>query len=197
MATASTMLPLGTPCPDFALPDVETGKVVSRDDFAAAPALLVIFLCNHCPYVVHVRDELARIARDYTSRGVAIVGITSNDVEAYPEDAPEPTAAMAKAAGWTFPVLYDESQSVAHAFTAACTPDFFLFDAARQLVYRGELDESRPSRGPDRPGKGTCDGRALRAALDATLAGQKPSPDQFPSLGCSIKWKPGREPAYA
>lgn len=190
------MLALGTPCPDFSLPDVATGQLVARDDFASAPALLVIFLCAHCPYVVHVREELARLARDYAAKEVAIVGITSNDVEAYPDDAPAPTAAMAQAAGWTFPVLYDETQRVAHAFTAACTPDFFLFDAARHLVYRGELDESRPSRGPDRPGLGVCDGRALRAALEATLAGQKPSADQFPSLGCNIKWKPGNEPDY-
>ncbi len=196
MATASTMLALGTACPDFSLPEVGDGRLISRDDFVGAPALLIIFLCTHCPYVVHVREELARLDRDYTTRGVAIVGITANDSEAYPEDAAGPTAAMARESGWAFPVLYDETQAVARAFTAACTPDFFLFDAARHLVYRGQLDDSRPSRGPDRPGQGVCDGRSLRRALDATLAGGLPDPAQFPSLGCNIKWKPGLEPDY-
>lgn len=196
MAVSSTMLPLGTPAPGFSLPDVTTGRSVSLADFAGKDALLVIFLCAHCPYVVHVQPELARLARDYAGKGVGIVAITANDVAQYPEDAPEPTAAMARAAGFAFPVLFDESQAVAKAYTAACTPDFFLFDAARRLAYRGQLDASRPGRGPDRPGGGALDGADMRAALDAVLAGQPANPEQRPSIGCNIKWKPGNEPAY-
>jgi peroxiredoxin len=192
MAVSSSMLALGTPAPEFSLPDVTTGGIVSLGDFATQGALLVIFLCVHCPYVVHVRPELARLATDYAGKGLAIVGITSNDVAQYPEDAPAPTAAMARAAGLRFPILYDESQAVARAFTAACTPDFFLFDAQRRLTYRGQLDSSRPGRGPDRPGGGALDGSDLRGAIDATLAGCAVSPDQRPSLGCGIKWKRGQ-----
>jgi peroxiredoxin len=196
MAHQSTMLALGTIAPDFALPDVSTGRTVTLADFAHREALLVVFLCAHCPYVVHVQPELARLARDYADRGIGVVGITANDVAQYPQDAPEPTAAMARAAGFDFPILYDESQSVAQAYGAACTPDFFLFDAERKLVYRGQLDDSRPARGEGRPGRGTLDGRDIRAALDAVLAGKPVSEDQRPSIGCNIKWKPGNEPAW-
>lgn len=196
MAVSSTMLALGTPAPDFSLPDVATGKTVTLADFADQKALLVMFVCAHCPYVVHVQPELARLARDYAGKSVGFVAITANDVEQYPQDAPQPTAAMAQAAGWTFPFLYDESQAVAKAYTAACTPDLFLFDAARKLVYRGQLDSSRPGRGPGRPASGVLNGEHIRAALDAVLAGRPVSTDQRPSIGCNIKWKPGNEPAY-
>jgi peroxiredoxin len=188
-ATASTMLALGTPAPEFSLPDVKTGRLVSLADFAEKQALLVMFVCAHCPFVVHVQSELARLTRDYAAKNVALVAITANDVERYPQDAPAPSAAMAQTAGWTFPFLYDASQTIAKAYTAACTPDFFLFDQARRLVYRGQLDNSRPGRG--RP-----DGTDLRAALDSLLSSQPVSADQKPSIGCSIKWKPGNEPAY-
>ena len=185
------MLALGTSAPDFSLPDVATEKTVSLDDFAEQRALLVMFVCAHCPYVVHVQPEIARLAADYAGRNLGIVAITANDAAQYPQDAPAPSAAMARAAGWAFPFLYDESQAVAKAFTAACTPDFFLFDAARQLAYRGQLDSSRPGRGPDRPGAGILDGADLRAAIDTVLSDGLVSPDQKPSIGCSIKWKPG------
>ena len=196
MAHSSTMLALGTAAPDFSLPDVTDGRTVSLADFAERKALLVMFLCAHCPYVVHVRPELARLARDYADASVALVAITANDTTQYPDDAPAPTAAMARAAGFTFPFLYDETQAVAKAYSAACTPDFFLFDGARRLVYRGQLDSSRPGRGPERPGSGALNGADLRAALDAVLAGQPVNPEQRPSIGCNIKWKPGHEPAY-
>jgi peroxiredoxin len=196
MAHQSTMLALGTKAPDFTLPHVATGRPFSLADFDGKKALLVIFLCAHCPYVVHVRPELARIAEDYLDEGVGIVGITSNDVAQYPGDAPAPTAHMAEEALLNFPVLYDETQDVARAYTAACTPDFFVFDGRRSLVYRGQLDDSRPARGVNRPGKGTLDGRDIRAALDAILAGRPVNPDQRPSIGCNIKWKPGNEPAW-
>ncbi len=189
VTTASTMLSLGTTAPGFSLPDT-AGATVSRDDLAAAPALLVMFISNHCPYVRHVADELARLGRDYETRGVAIVAICANDVERYPDDAPAAMADFAAERGFTFPYLHDESQSVAQAYRAACTPDFFLFDADRQLVYRGQLDGSRPS--SDAP----IDGRDLRAALDATLAGAAIPEPQLPSVGCNIKWKPGNEPDY-
>jgi peroxiredoxin len=190
VATPSTMLPLGTPAPDFRLTDT-SGRLVSRDDFADRPALLVMFICNHCPYVRHVADEIARLGRDYRDRDVAIVAINSNDVAQQPGDDPVAMKAFAAERGFVFPYLYDESQAVAAEYHAACTPDFFLFDADRRLVYRGQLDGSRPSN--DVP----IDGRDLRAALDATLAGE-PVPDpQLPSLGCNIKWKPGREPQRA
>lgn len=178
--TPSNMLPLGTSAPAFTLPDVTTEHAVTLDTFAGKEALLVIFLCNHCPYVIHVREELARLARDYAGRGVACVAITANDVEAYPQDSPEQCRPLARLLG--FPLLYDATQAVAHAYDAACTPDFFLFDAQRQLVYRGQLDGTRPNHG-------TPDGRDLRAALDALLAGQPISANQIPSTGCNIKWK--------
>ena len=188
-ATPSTMLPLGTPLPEFSLPDVTTGQTVSSHDFFNSNALVVIFLCAHCPYVLHVKDELSRLGRDYADKAVAIVGITSNDVANYPQDAPEPTARFLQSAGIGFPVLYDESQAVAKAFTAACTPDFFLFDADRKLAYRGQLDDSRPSRG-------TPNGADLRAAIDAVLASNPVPENQKPSIGCNIKWKSGNAPAY-
>jgi peroxiredoxin len=187
--TASTMVRLGTLAPDFRLPDT-AGTVVSRDDFRSAPALLVIFMCNHCPYVKHVAGGIARLARDYQARGVAIVGINSNDSRAYPDDAPEKMAEEVRLRGYTFPYLVDETQEVARAYGAACTPDFFLFDKDRKLVYRGQMDSSRP--GNDLP----VTGADLRAALDAVLAGTAPSASQKPSLGCNIKWKPGNEPEY-
>ncbi len=190
------MLKLGTLAPDFSLRAVATGKNVVLADFADARALVVIFLCAHCPYVVHVRPELARLHADYAAQGVAFLGITSNDIAQYPQDAPAPTAAMARVAGLTFPILYDETQSVARAYSAACTPDFFVFDAARRLAYRGQLDDSRPMRAADRPALGSLNGAAIRAALDAILAGRAPAPGQKPSIGCNIKWKPGHEPEY-
>lgn len=196
MVVSSNMIALGTAAPDFSLPDVTDGRVFSLADFSEEKVLLVMFLCAHCPYVVHVQPELAQMARDYAGKSVAFVAITANDAAQYPQDAPEPTAAMARAAGFTFPILHDETQVVARAYCAACTPDFFLFDAARRLVYRGQLDGSRPGRGADRPGAGALNGADLRAALDAILAGQPVSPDQKPSIGCNIKWKPGNEPAY-
>jgi peroxiredoxin len=189
MAVSSTMLALGTPAPDFSLPDVSDARIVSLADFSGEKALLVMFLCAHCPYVVHVQPELARLERDYADTGVALVAITANDAVQYPQDAPAPTAAMARAAGFTFPFLYDETQAVAKAYSAACTPDFFLFDAGRRLVYRGQIDSSRP-------GRGQPDGADLRAALDAVLSGAPVSADQKPSIGCNIKWKAGNAPAY-
>jgi len=186
--TPSTMLPLGTPAPDFTLPDTN-GTPVSLADFPQ-PALLVIFMCNHCPYVVHLREGLARLARDYAPRGVGILGINANDVENYPADSPGRMQAEVKSAGYIFPYLYDEMQAVAKAFRAACTPDFFLFDAGRKLVYRGQFDDSRPGNGQP------VTGRDLRAALDALLASQPVPAIQKPSLGCNIKWKPGNEPDY-
>ncbi len=187
--TPSTMLALGTAAPEFSLPDVSSGRPVSLSDSAENDALLVVFLCAHCPYVVHVAPELARLGRDYAGRSVAIVGITANDPANYPQDAPEPTAAFARAQGFTFPILFDESQRVAQAYTAACTPDFFLFGKDRRLAYRGQLDRTRPR-------IGTPDGADLRAAIDAVLAGTPVSSEQLPSIGCNIKWKPGNEPAY-
>jgi peroxiredoxin len=187
--TPSTMAPLGTQAPAFRLPDT-AGKLTSLEDFQSSPALLVIFLCNHCPFVKHVRDSLAGLVREYQSRGVAVVGISSNDAAAYPDDGPEKMAEEAKAAGYTFPYLYDESQEVAKSYGAACTPDFFLFDGNRKLVYRGQMDDSRP--GNDRPVTGVD----LRRALEALLTGRPVSPEQKPSIGCNIKWKPGNEPTY-
>jgi peroxiredoxin len=187
--TPSTMLELGTTAPAFSLPDTD-GSTVSLSEFSAAPALLVMFLCNHCPFVKHVRAELARLGRDYTERGVAVVAISSNDVEQYPDDSPERMREEKHAAGYGFPYLFDASQEVAAAYRAACTPDFFLFDADRRLVYRGQLDGSRP--GNNVP----VTGADLRAALDAVLEGRPVPADQHPSLGCNIKWKPGNEPAW-
>lgn len=188
--TPSTMLPLGTPAPDFRLADAVSGKQVSLADFRDAPAFLAVFMCNHCPFVKHVAAGLAELAKEYQARGAAIVGINSNDVQAHPDDAPANMAAEAKARGYTFPYLFDETQAVAKAYRAACTPDFFLFDKDQRLVYRGQLDSSRPDSGLP------VTGHDLRAALDAVLAGRKPAEDQKPSIGCNIKWKPGNEPEY-
>lgn len=188
--TPSTMAPLGMNAPDFRLPDVVSGKLVSLRDFQGAPALLVMFICNHCPYVKHVRSHLALLAREYQKRGVAVVAISSNDVEAFPDDSPEKMAEEARAAGYTFPYLFDEDQQVARSYRAACTPDFYLFDRTRKLVYRGEMDNSRPGNG--RP----VTGADLRGALDAVLAGRSVAPDQRASVGCNIKWKRGNEPEY-
>lgn len=188
--TASTMLSLGTPAPAFQLPDAVSGQTISLDSFAGKQALLVIFLCQHCPFVKHVQAELARLGHDYSKRDVGIVAISANDVANYPADAPDKLKAMAVAEEFSFPVCYDASQDTAKAYTAACTPDFFLFDAEQKLVYRGQLDDSRPSNGKP------VTGRDLRAALDAVLAGQPVSADQQPSIGCNIKWKPGNQPEY-
>jgi peroxiredoxin len=185
------MLALGTRAPDFALPDVSSGRIVSLSEFGASEALLVMFICRHCPYVRHVRAELARLGRDYAGTNLAIVAISPNDPDAYPEDRPESLAEEAREAGYTFPYLFDETQEVAKAYTAACTPDFFLFDADRLLAYRGQLDASRPGNGIP------VTGRDLRSAIDAVLTGKHVSEDQRPSLGCSIKWRAGNEPAYA
>ena len=189
MAVESMMLELGTIAPPFALPDTE-GAAYSTDDFADAPALLVMFICNHCPFVKHVRSELARIGHDYQPRGVAILAVSSNDPQKHPEDSFEGMREEKRVAGYTFPYLFDETQEVARQYKAACTPDFFLFDRHRRLVYRGQLDDSRPSNGLP------VTGRDLRAALDALLSDQPISPDQKPSIGCSIKWKPGNQPSW-
>ena len=188
--TPSTMLPLGTQAPDFSLPNVD-GQTVRLSDFAGAPALLVIFMCNHCPYVKHVADGLANLARQYQAKGVAVVGINSNNVASYPDDSPEKMKEEARQRGYTFPYLYDESQAVAKAYRAACTPDFYLFDKHQKLVYRGQMDASRP--GSTLP----VTGNDLRAAIDAVLAKKPALTDQTPSIGCNIKWKPGNEPDYA
>ena len=188
VAVNSTMLPLGTAAPDFRLPNID-GKTVSLSDFKGKP-LLVAFICNHCPYVKHLRAGLAQLGRDYGSRGAAIVGISSNSVETHPQDGPKEMAKEAKDAGYTFPYLYDESQAVAKNYRAACTPDFFLFDKDHRLVYRGQFDDSRPGNGY------AVTGKDLRAALDAVLAGKPASSDQKPSIGCNIKWKAGNEPDY-
>jgi peroxiredoxin len=181
---------LGTPAPDFSLPDVTTGKTVRLKDFDGKKALLVMFICRHCPYVVHVQGELARLGKDYLGREAALVAISSNDVGTHPQDSPENLRAMSKELGFAFPFLYDGDQGTAKAYRAACTPDFFLYDASRRLVYRGQLDDSRPGNGKP------VDGRDLRAALEAVLAGKPVPPDQRPSMGCNIKWKPGSEPPY-
>ncbi len=183
------MLPLGTAAPDFRLPDTN-GKTVSLADFKDKPALLVMFICNHCPYVKHIRTGLAQLARDYRPKHVGIVGVNSNDVENYPDDSPAKMKEEAKSAGYLFPYLYDESQAVAMAYRAACTPDIYLFDKNRKLVYRGQFDDSRPGNGIPVTGKN------LRAALDAVLAGKSVSPNQKASMGCNIKWKAGNEPDY-
>jgi thiol-disulfide isomerase/thioredoxin len=187
--TPSTMLPLGTAAPDFKLPDTG-GKIVSLADFKDKAALLVIFMCNHCPYVIHIRPGLAQLARDYAPKGVAIAGINSNDVANYPADSPAKMKDEVKSAGYIFPYLYDETQAVAKAYRAACTPDIYLFDKNQKLVYRGQFDDSRPGNGIP------VTGRDLRAALDAVLAGRPVSPNQKASIGCNIKWKSGNEPDY-
>jgi thiol-disulfide isomerase/thioredoxin len=185
-AVESRMLPLGTQAPEFSLPDPDGSVFSLRDD---VPATLIMFICNHCPFVVHVRDELTRLGSDYIPRGVAIYAINSNDVNTHPADHPRHMKVEAERSGYTFPYLFDESQSVAKAYGAACTPDFFLFDAENKLVYRGQLDDSRPSNNLP------IDGHDLRAALDAVLAFETPDAAQMPSIGCSIKWIPGNEPA--
>jgi peroxiredoxin len=187
--TASTMSPLGSPAPDFSLLNVD-GHVVSLSDFADAPALLVMFICNHCPYVKHVAPVLAQVCRQYQAQGVAVVAISSNDSVGYPDDSPEQMVREAQKRGYTFPYLFDETQEVAQAYGAACTPDFFLYDRNRKLVYRGQLDSSRPR--SDVP----VTGEDLTAAVRAVLAGQPVAENQRPSLGCNIKWKPGCEPDY-
>ena len=187
--TASTMLPLGTAAPDFSLPDAG-GKTVSLADFADAAALLVVFMCNHCPFVKHVAGGLAALAKDYQQRGVAAVGINSNDVANFPDDAPAKMAEEVNRRGYTFPYLYDETQEVAKAYRAACTPDFYVFDKDRKLVYRGQMDSSRPQSST------AVTGEDLRAALDAVLAGRPAPEEQTPSIGCNIKWKAGNEPEY-
>jgi len=189
-AVHSTMLALGTPAPDFRLLDPD-GRAVALADFSAAPALLVMFICNHCPYVKHLRAGLADFGRHYQPRGVAMVAINSNDVAAYPDDRPEQMALEKRAAGYVFPYVHDASQAVAKAYRAACTPDFFLFDGARRLVYRGQFDDSRPGNGR------AVTGADLRKAVDAVLAGGAVSAEQTASIGCNIKWKAGGAPDYA
>jgi peroxiredoxin len=189
-ATPSTMLPLGTVAPGFSLPNID-GRTVALDDVAKGKPFVVMFICNHCPFVKHVRDELARLGREYQPRGVALVAISSNDAQKYPDDGPDKMREEAAAAGYSFPYLYDESQAVAKAYRAACTPDFYVFGPDRRLAYRGQLDDSRPKNGVP------VTGRDLRAALDALLAGAPVSQDQRPSIGCNIKWKPGNEPGSA
>ncbi len=189
VATNSTMLPLGTKAPDFQLPDT-AGKLVRLADLRGARALVVIFMCNHCPYVKHLRGALAQLGRDYQPQGVAVVGINANDVVNYPADSPEKMAEEARSAGYTFPYLYDATQGVAKAYRAACTPDFYLFDHEQRLVYRGQFDDSRPGNSVPATGKD------LRGALDALLAGKPIASAQKASLGCNIKWKPGNEPDY-
>jgi peroxiredoxin len=188
-SVTSTMLPLGTKAPAFNLPDAQ-GKTVSISDFEDAPALLVVFMCNHCPYVKHIRESFVQLVKEYQAKGLAVVGINANDVEAYPDDSPENMARDAETYGYTFPYLYDQTQDVARTYRAACTPDFFLFDRERRLVYRGQMDSSRPGNGK------ALTGEDLRAALDAVLAGGQISLQQKPSMGCNIKWKPGSEPSY-
>ena len=188
--TASTMMPLGTPAPAFSLTNTVDGQTVSLDDFSDIPGLLVIFMCNHCPFVVHLRDALAEFGKEYQEQGLAIVGISSNDIGGYPQDGPEKMKDEAASAGYAFPYLFDQTQEVAKAYHAACTPDFFLFDRDKKLAYRGQFDDSRPDSGIPITGKD------LRAACDAVLAGQPVSEDQSPSIGCNIKWRPGNEPTY-
>ncbi len=189
--TPSTMLEIGTEAPDFELNNAVDGGTVSLRDFEGDPALLVMFICNHCPYVQHIRPELGRLASDYRHKGLAVVAINSNSLATHPQDGPDAMKALAVAEGWDFAFLFDETQVVAKRYRAACTPDFFLFDADRKLVYRGQLDDSRPGNGIP------VTGVDLRAAIDAVLAGQPVAADQKPSLGCNIKWAAGGEPEYA
>ena len=188
--TASTMLPLGTKAPDFNLVDVVSGNEISLANFAGKKALLVMFICRHCPFVKHVQTELASIGSDYSQKDLGIVAISANDISNYPDDAPGKLKQMATELGFNFPLCYDELQEVAKAYTAACTPDFFVFDAGHKLVYRGQLDDSRPSN--DKP----VTGEDLRTAIDTVLAGKPVTGDQKPSIGCNIKWKSGNEPSY-
>jgi peroxiredoxin len=191
MAMSSVMLPLGTPAPSFVLRDVVSGEVWSLDSFAGKAALLIMFICRHCPYVVHVEREVAKIGQDYADSRLGMLAISSNDPEQYPDDAPERLKDMARRLTFRFPFCFDETQEVAKAYKAACTPDFYLFDGERRLVYRGQLDDSRP--GNNKP----VTGHDLRAAIEATLAGRPVAAGQKPSIGCSIKWKRGNAPSYA
>jgi peroxiredoxin len=184
------MLNLGTDAPDFKLPDVVSGRSVSLDTFQDKVALLVMFICHHCPFVKHIKSELARLGQDYSTKDIGLVAISSNDPAVSSDDSPEGLKRMAADWGLDFPVCYDETQAVAKSYAAACTPDFFLFDRDRRLMYRGQLDDSRPSNGKP------VTGADLRAAIDALLAGRAVSPDQKPSIGCNIKWRRGNEPAY-
>jgi peroxiredoxin len=190
VAETSTMVPLGSEAPGFDLPGTDGGRH-RLEDFEGAPGLLVMFICNHCPYVKHVNNQLAELTAEWIHRGLGVVGINSNDVVTHPGDSPERMVEVAADVGYRFPYLYDEDQSVARAYRAACTPDFFLFDAEQRLVYRGQFDESRPGSGIP------VTGADLAAAVDAVLHGTQPSSDQHASMGCNIKWKPGNEPAYA
>ena len=185
--TPSNMLPLGTPAPDFSLPDVVSGKTLSLADFAEYEALLVMFICRHCPFVKHLQEALHEFGRDYADRGLGIVAISANDADEYPDDRPESLKEMAMSLGFKFPFCYDESQETAKAYAAACTPDFFLFDRERKLVYRGQFDDSRP--GNDIP----VTGGHLRDAVEALLDNRPVPPEQKPSIGCNIKWKTGKE----
>ncbi len=187
--TPSTMLPLGTQAPAFSLPNID-GQIVGLDELANAPGLLVMFICNHCPFVIHLAEALADFGREYQAKGLGIVAISSNDVDGYPDDSPHKMVEEAERRGYVFPYLYDETQEVAKAYHAACTPDFFLFDKDRRLAYRGQFDASRPDSGNQPTGVD------LRDACDAVLAGRPPSSDQKPSLGCNIKWRSGNEPDY-
>lgn len=189
-AVPSTMLPLGTTVPAFALADAVSGAQLGVEHFRGARALLVMFICNHCPYVKHVMAEFGRVERDYRDDGLQIVAVNANDVDAYPQDGPAHMKALAEELGWGFPYLFDATQDVARAFRAACTPDFFLFDDRRRLVYRGQFDGARP--GNDVP----VTGGDLRAAIETTLAGKPVAQDQTPSIGCNIKWTKGNEPDY-
>jgi peroxiredoxin len=188
--TPSTMMPLGTKTPDFKLKDVTSGKIVSLEEFSAKKILLVMFLCRHCPYVKHIQKELAKLGRDYHLKKVAMVGISSNDADKYPDDSPASLKVMATELGLNFPLCFDETQEIAKSFHAACTPEFYVFNREEKLVYRGQLDDSRPKNNIPVTGKD------LRAALDAVLNDQPVSAEQRPGIGCNIKWKPGNEPGY-
>lgn len=188
--TLSTMLGIGTQAPDFSLPEPATGKTVSLSDVDGSDALLVTFMCNHCPYVIHIQKALSDMIKEYQPKGLAAVGINANDVANYQDDSPEKMVEAVNQVGYTFPYLYDESQEVAKSYMAACTPDFFLFDKNKKLVYRGQFDDARP--GNDDP----VNGKDMRAAIEAALAGQAQSEEQKPSMGCNIKWKAGNEPDY-
>ena len=187
--TPSTMLALGTTAPEFTLLEPATGQRRSLSEFDSA-ATVIMFICNHCPFVIHVRDEFTRLSRDYAPKGVTFIGINSNSQESHPQDGPEHMAALVHELGWAFPFLFDETQEVAKAYHAACTPDFYVFDKGKRLVYRGQLDDARPS------AQTPVTGRDLRAAIDAVVAGKPAPSDQRPSIGCNIKWKPGNEPDY-
>lgn len=187
--TPSTMLPLGTSAPDFSLSDTVSGRKMSLADFKGKKALVVMFICNHCPYVKHLKPALVQLGKDYETKDAAIVAISANDPGTHPDDSPEKLGAEAKSLGYRFPMLFDETQKVAQAYKAACTPDFYVFDGARKLAYRGQFDSSRP-------GKGEATGSDLRAAVDAVIAGKAAASKQQPSIGCNIKWRPGNEPKY-